>query len=154
MSNFDPTIPNGATEPSQNLRYNETTFDFERNNTSVAFRTAQTASATVTLPTTTNYNARGMIVNFNIASLPGSASTTLACKIRGVDPVTGSFFTLLNAAARSATGLTTMMIGPGISASALGVAALLPRNVSILVSQSSGATSKDTVWSIGIDFTV
>lgn len=121
--------------------------------TVITLRSASTSSASTAISYTLNNPLTGMIVYFNIASFPGSASTTLALKIRATDPVTGTFSTLLNCAARSATGTTMMMIGPGISASALGVAALLPRVLSFLVSQSSGATSADVVFSIGLNFT-
>lgn len=122
-------------------------------NRSFVLRADATASASVTLPVT-NYNHRSLVAYFNISSLPGSGSTTLALKIRSTNPVTGAFTTLLAGAARSASGTTIMMIGPGISASALGVASVVPRNLSFLISQSSGATSKDVTFSIGLDFTL
>lgn len=110
------------------------------------------ASASTTYPLINDFG-RGMIAHFTIHSLPASGSTTLALKIQATDPATGSFFTLLAGAARSASGMTTMMIGPGISASALGVATLVPRSLRLLVSASTGATSKDVVFSIGVGFT-
>ena len=152
MSNFNPSVPSHVPEGSR-LNYNETTFDLTRNNTAIILRANATASASVAI-TDTNYNARGVLVYFNINTLPASGSTTLALKIQSVNPVTGDFFTILSGAARSASGTTVMMIGPGISASALGVAANLPRDLRYLVSQSSGATSKDVTFSIGLHYIV
>lgn len=122
-------------------------------NRSIILYADTTSSASVSIPFTNN-NGNRLTVYFNISTLPGSGSTTLALKIRSVNPVTGGFFTLLSGAARSASGTTVMMVGPGISASALGVAANVPRALSFLVSQSSGATSKDVTFSIGLDINI
>ena len=120
---------------------------------------SQTVAQSASVTAGTNYSlvndfGRGIIAFFTIHSLPASGSTTAALKIRAVDPVTGGFSNLLAGAARSASGTTVMMVGPGISTSALGVPALLPRDLNLLLSLSTGATSKDVVYSIGIGFTL
>lgn len=151
MSAFDPSVPNGM-PPGAALDYNETTFDYRRNNVSKTLRANSTASASVTI-TDTNYDARGLIAFFNIATLPGSASTTFALKIRAVDPVTGGFHTLCTQAARSATGMTTLILYPGMTGaanSATGVAC--PRDLSFLISMSSAAASKGATLSLGVQY--
>lgn len=110
------------------------------------------ASASVSYPLINDFG-HGLIAYFTIHALPASASTTLALKIQSTDPATGAFYTILAGAARSASGMTTMMICPGISASALGISAVVPRNLRFLISASLGATSKDCVFSLGIGFT-
>ena len=152
MSNFRPGVPADVPDYSY-LNFNETTFDLARNNTAKTLRANSTASASVAI-TDTNYNGRGVVVYFTINTFPVSLSTTLALKIQSVDPVSGNFFTILAGAARSVTGTTVMMVGPNISPSALGISSYLPRDLRFLVSQSSGATSKDVTFSIGLHYTV
>lgn len=134
------------------LQSNDTVFEARRSNIERTLRAALTASANVTL-STVNVNAKGAIFFFDIASLPGSGSTTLALKVQMVDPAAGRTAILAAGVARSASGLTTLVVYPNaISAvSATKVTNFpLPRTVQCYVSQSSGATSKDCVWSIGM----
>jgi hypothetical protein len=151
MSNFDPSIPSRVPEGAA-VDYNETSFDFRRNNIAKTLRAASTASASITL-TDTNYDARGLIAFFNIQTFPGSASTTLALKIRAVDPVSGGFHTLCTQAARSASGLTTLVLYPGMASAAnSSTSVCCPRDLSFLVSMSSAATSKSFIFSIGLQY--
>jgi hypothetical protein len=151
MSAFDPSVPANV-PPGSNLDFNETTFDFRRNNISKVLRASATASASVTI-TDTNYDARGLIAFFNIATFPGSASTTVALKIRAVDPATGGLYTLCTQAARSATGLSTLVIYPGMTAAANSSTSMAaPRDLSFLLSMSSGATSKSCIMSLGVQY--
>lgn len=151
MSQFDPAVPNGV-PPGASLDFNETSFDYRRNNVAKILRAAATASASVTI-TDTNYDARGLIAFFNIATFPGSASTTVALKIRAVDPATGSFFTLCTQAARSASGVTALLIYPGAaSAPNSSTSMCCPRDLSFLLSMSSAATSKSCVMSLGVEY--
>lgn len=132
--------------------YNESSYETLRTNIGVTLRAAATASANVTLGAITNINARGGIFFFDIASFPGSASTTLALKVQMVDPTSGKTAVIAAGVARSATGMTTLVIYPDTlsAVSATKVTNFsLPRTVQCYVSQSSGATSKDVVWSIG-----
>lgn len=152
MGIFDPSLPSGRVPEGAGLDYNETNFDFRRNNISKTLRADSTASASVTL-TDTNYDARGLIAFFNIATLPGSASTTFALKIRAVDPVTGGFYTLATQAARSATGLTTLVLYPGMaSAVNSSTSVCCPRDLSFLISMSSAAASKGATLSLGLQY--
>lgn len=154
MSMFDPRAPNGPNNAFLTYEPLGDTFEFKRSLHDVVLRAALTASANVTI-STTNVNARGAIFFFNIESLPGSASTTLALKVHTSDPVTGKAVAIANAVARSATGISTLVIHPD-ALSAAGATKItnfaLPRNLRCYVSQSSGATSKDVVWSLGMAF--
>lgn len=124
-------------------------------NVSQILSVSQSASASVNI-NLTNLFGRQAMVYFTIHSLPGSASTTLALKVRSVDPFSGLFTPVANMVARSATGTLAMSISPYISSASVGgvqnVQASLPRDLNILISQSSGATSKDVVFSIGMAF--
>ncbi len=129
-------------------------------NQSVIVAASVSASASVSFPVTNLYSD-GMLVYFNIHALPGSASTTAALKIRFVDPVNGTLVTVGQipaAGARSATGMTMLSMSPfGNSASAGGVQNILsmvPKDMNFLVSMSTGATSKECTFSIGVHFTI
>lgn len=151
MPKFDPSVPDYI-PVGAGLDYNETTFDFRRNNVSKILKSSATASASVTV-TDTNYDARGLIAFFNIATLPGSLSTTIALKIRAVDPVTGGLYTLATQAARSATGITTLVIYPGAASAVNSSTSMVaPRDLSFLLSMSSAAASKGPVFSLGVQY--
>lgn len=151
MSTFDPSIP-AYVPPGAELDYNETTFDLRRNNISKVLRANSTASASVTI-TDTNYDARGLLVFFNIATLPGSASTTFALKVQAIDPVTSATYLLCGQAARSATGMSTLLIYPGATAAANSATSMsVPRNIQFLISMSSAAASKGATLSLGVQY--
>lgn len=127
-------------------------------NTGITVAFSQSASASMTF-NVTNLFGRSAFVYFNIHSLPGSASTTLALKVRAVDPATGGFVAIGALNARSATGMTALALSPYQAALSAGGQqnvnnTIVARDLSILVSQSSGATSKDVVFSIGMHFNV
>ena len=151
MSVFDPSIPN-AVPTGANLDYNETTFDYHRNNIAKTLRADATASASVTIPDT-NYDARGLIAFFNIATLPGSASTTYALKIQAIDPVTSATYNLCTQAARSATGMTTLVLYPGMASAAnSSTSVCVPRNIQFRISMSSAAASNGSTLSLGVQY--
>ena len=77
--------------------------------------TLTAASANATSATITNPNFRGVRVGINVTAISGT-SPSLTVSIVGVDPVTGSTFTLLQSAAISATGYSTLLVYPGITA--------------------------------------
>lgn len=134
--------------------YNESSYETLRGNTGFQLRAALTASANVTIGPITNINASGGYFWLDIASLPGSASTTIALKIQATNPVTGRFITIGGLAARGTSGNAAVVIYPGIAASAGSALAqvnmVLPRNLQVIASLSTGATSKDCVFSIGM----
>ncbi|HQT59684.1 MULTISPECIES: hypothetical protein [unclassified Acidiphilium] len=79
--------------------------------------TLAAASANATSTTFTNPNYRGVRVGIDVTAISGT-SPSLTISIVGVDPVTGSTFTLLQSAAISATGYSTLLVYPGITATA------------------------------------
>lgn len=90
-------------------------YPLNRNLDEVLTLTAASANATST--TITNPNYRGVRVGIDVTAISGT-SPSLTVSIVGVDPVTGSTFTLLQSAAISATGYSTLLVYPGITATA------------------------------------
>lgn len=118
---------------------------------------ASTSLSASTAIAVTNFCARGIMAFMNITSaFPGSASTTYALKVKAVSPLSvGATVVLAAATPRSASGQSTVMIYPGIAASAgvnCQVNCVLPRDIQIVASASLGATSKEVVLSLGMMF--
>lgn len=144
----------GPTTNDQNLLFNETTWDPARNNTTQILMAASSLSASTAI-SITNFNGRGIFAIMNISSaFPGSASTTYALKIRVSNPLSaGSTIVLGSATPRSASGVSTLCIYPGIAASAgpnAQVSMGCPRDLQIVASLSTGATSKEVVMSLAV----
>lgn len=153
--NLNPALPAEAPGPANTtvqVDYNGTTFDLVRNNLAVTVRADLTASASTTI-SATNFDARGLIAFFNISELPASGSTTLALVIQASDPVTGGNLILATQAARSASGLTTLVLYPGGSSAANSYTSVsVPRNISFLISASTGATNANFRFSLGVQY--
>lgn len=143
MSNFDPTVPDYV-PPGSILAFDGSTYNpLEGNGTAtVAFSGSLSASTAVSI---LNHGCRGALFVLNVTSLPGSASTTIALKLRTTSPAA---FVFAARAAVSATGAVGFMVYPGISASAGGVSSPLPKRFEALLSISTGATSKECVLSL------
>jgi len=62
-----------------------------------------------------NYNAKGALFFFQIASSPASDSCNVAFSIEGKDPVSGTYFTMLDDATEGATSVKIYAIYPGIA---------------------------------------
>lgn len=159
MGMFDQRIPNDvAGQWGTPLQYNGSTFEHVRANFSQILRAAATASANVTISAITNFNCRGAIFFLDIASVPGSASTTVALKIQGIDPAAGRAVTIATLAQRGTSGVSAVVVYPGIATSAgsalAQVSMMLPRDIQVIASFSTGATSKDVVFSIGMEWIV
>ncbi len=118
---------------------------------------SQSASAATNF-SVTNLYSDGMQVFFTVHSLPGSASTTAALKVRMVDPATGAMVSIGGCPARSTSGTTMLSVSPFMNSASSGgspnIMAQVPLNMNFLVSLSTGATSKDVVFSIGVNFTI
>jgi hypothetical protein len=124
------------------------------NRAGVILMAATSLSASTAIPVT-NWNGRGIMAFMNITSaFPGSASTTYALKVRAVNPLSaGTYVVLGSATPRSASGVSTVTIYPGIAASAGPNAQInmcVPRDIQIVASLSTGATSKEVVLSLGM----
>lgn len=99
--------------------------------------------------------ARGIMAYLTIHSFPASASTTVNLAFYAQDPATGANYPL-NApgTARSATGTTLYMLGSGLTIAGNSVTnCLVPQTLIINLSLSTGATSKDCLFSLGIEWT-
>lgn len=101
----------------------------------------------------TNFNGRGIMAWMQIDSFAaGSGSTTYALKLKVTNPLGGGNVTLGGAPALSASGVSTLMIYPGITtATAVANTQLniaVPRDLQIVASLSAGATSKGAVVSL------
>lgn len=150
MSQFDngktpAYVPQGA-----HLIDNGDAFNIQEGNklATVLLAAGTSLSASTAMSQTNNFNCRGALFALNVASVPGSGSTTIALKVNFVDAVGGGTLNIASRAAVSASGSYVFMVYPGLSASAGGVSSVLPRNFSVQLSLSTGATSKECVLSL------
>lgn len=77
---------------------------------------ARTADATSVVFNATAGGYRGAYFIIDVTSVTATPSVTFT--VRGVDRVSGQTFDILTSAAITATGTTTLQIGPGITATA------------------------------------
>lgn len=94
-----------------------------------------------------NAQNRGIVVVVNISAISGT-SAALQVTIQGKDMASGNYYTLLQSASLTATGLTTLTVYPGIAAASNTAAdASLPQNWR--VSFSISGTSPSVTGTIG-----
>lgn len=153
MSGFNPALPDGSefTGATPTLKYNGTSFEYERTITTLEVFESAIRSATATSTDIDNQGFSGAQFYLNITSVPGSGSATVALIIQGRDPVSGNYVNMFTSQQVSA-GTTLVQLCPAISASANGLATALPRTFRVLAAVSAGATSKDVVFSVGMSF--
>ena len=144
MSNFDPNSPSYV-PPGAVLQTDGVTFNFSEANQTATTVLASSSLSASTAVSVQNFGCRGALFILNVTQLPGSASTTVALKLRTTAPAA---FVFAARAAISATGAAGFMCYPGISASVGGVSTPLPRAFEALLSLSTGATSKECVLSL------
>lgn len=84
---------------------------------SAALLTYAAASAGTNSADQVNQSARGVKVVVDITAITGT-TPTLTVTIRGKDPVSGKYFTLLASAALNAVATTVLTVYPGATASA------------------------------------
>lgn len=154
MTMFSPGVPNNAVAGAS-LEYNESTFDLARgNNDQVLLASTSISASTAILATC--YGS-GVIAWAEVTSglPPGSASVTFALKVQMVSPVgTNRFVTLASSVGKSVSGIVAVAVGIGLTETS-GVAyaqasRLVPRNLRILASISSGASSFGMVLALGM----
>lgn len=146
MSNFDPRSPSYV-PPGVILVDDGTSFNYvEGNQTATAIVASSTISAS-TAVAVNNLGCRGALFVLDVTAIPGSLSTSIALKLNVTSPRTATF---ASRATVSASGEVVFMVYPGISASAGGVSCPLPRNFSVQLSLSTGATSKDVTLSLNM----
>lgn len=90
--------------------FNGTSWDRTRHNTDVTLLASASRTTTQNSGGITTYNARGINVYVNITAV-GTGSITL--NILGVDPVSGSTYTILASAALVANAFTVYKVYPG-----------------------------------------
>jgi len=150
MSNFDPSSPSYV-PPGGSVLTDGNSFNYEEGNqTAVSLLASSSLSAGTAVVGISNLGCRGAIFLVNVTAIPGSASTTIALKLRASDPNSANKFVFAARGPISATGLAGFMVYPGISASAAGVSSVLPRTFDALLSLSTGATSKEVVLSMSM----
>lgn len=97
---------------------------------------ARTTTQTVAV---TNYNARGILIYWNITANPGAQ--TLTMKVDAIDPVSGVALTLLTSAAQGGNVSTDLFLYPGIAAVAnIQSGVPIPRIINIVVTPSAGGS--------------
>lgn len=167
MSQFDPVAPNNG-YPCFNplLGDGEKRYGAQTGNTTAsAVAALNTVISASTAYNVINQNCRGAIIYFRPTVFPGSASTTVALKVRlQTDPIAGGGTQQVIASFQAVSGSAGIayMVYPnlsppatpggvtGFSASANYVNMVLPRNYQIFLSLSTGATSKEVTFSLSV----
>lgn len=116
-------------------------------NAPAALLTLTAASVGTNSANQTNASFRGVILTVNITAL-GGTSPTLTVTIEGQDPVSGGYYTVLASAALSATGLTTLVVFPGVAVTA-NESASTPLPVTWRVATAIAGTSPAVTATIG-----
>lgn len=98
-----------------------------------------------------NAHARGVIVYFNLATVPGT--DTVNCQIQMKDPVSGTYTTICASGAKATTGLYILCVYPGASNTGSVFAALtafpLPRDWRVNMDHSAAS---DFVYSVSYEY--
>jgi hypothetical protein len=104
--------------------FNGTNFDRQRNNSEITVLASAARTADTNSPDQTNYNWRGGHIIINVTVLTTSVIPT----IKGKDPISGTYYSLLVGSSIASTGITILKIYPGILAVANAAASdILPR---------------------------
>ena len=131
--------------------YNGASLDLQRGNLdTITLLNASAVTTTQTSPDQTNFNARGVYVVVNVATLTGT-SPTLTPAIQGKTPVAGGYFALTAAlTAIAATGKFVYLIYPGAAAAAGGITAVggfsLPRTWNVVM--TAGGTITNATYTV------
>lgn len=109
------------------------------------------ASAGVTGQNLDLTQCKGILVFVNITAITGT-TPTLTVTLKGIDPASGTAYTILASAALNATGLTVLKVYPGLTASANVVASDVVPTTCRIDSAIAGTTPAvtATVSAIGI----
>ncbi len=93
--------------------FNGSTWDRFRNNVEATLLASAARTGTTSSADETNFNAKGVLVFFDITAVPGLDTVTLS--IEAKDPVSGKYFTLLDGGAQSAVGQFLYAVYPGVA---------------------------------------
>lgn len=122
--------------------YNGATIDQARGNMdTITIINASNVTTTQTSGLQTNYNARGAIIVLDM--IDASASPSITLSVLGVEPVTGTTWTILTGVAVTANGASVYRIYPGlIPISNATVNDILPRSwqIQVVANNANSAT--------------
>ena len=164
MSRFDAIAPNNG-YPCFNplLGDGETRYGAATGNTTAsAVAVLNTTISASTAYNVINQNCRGALFYLKVSAFPGSLSTTIALKVRmAQDPIAaaGTQFIIAAFPAVSSSAGVAFMVYPapmtvqaasGFSSSTNYACSPLPRNYQVLLSLSTGATSKEVTFSLSV----
>lgn len=126
--------------------YNGTGADMQRGNLdTITLLTSAAISANGNSSDQTNYNGKGVLLFINTGSF-GSGESTMTVTIQGKDPVSGTYYTILQSASLSASTFTVLRVYPGLTASANATANdVLPRTWRVSYSASAWGTGGSTL---------
>ncbi len=135
----NPTTPSAG---AAGLRWNGATWDRERGLETFSILASAARTATTLSATFTNYNARGLMVGWNITAVPGVQTVTL--EVYGQTAPIGLQLLLLGSTAKVATGVFAYIVLPGVAAAAMGIDAVsgfpVPRQFFIRIAHSGAGS--------------
>ena len=109
---YDMSTYLGITATSRLHLYNGSTYDRQRNNVEATLLASAARTATTSSADQTNYNAKGIIVVFDVTSVPGT--DTVQLKVQAKDPASGKYIDMVTGTAESAAGTYVYAVYPGI----------------------------------------
>lgn len=105
---------NGRVAAAANYLFNGSTFDRERSNTGGTVLSSAARTASVNSADQTNHNARGLVLVIDVTAI--AATPSVVFTIKGQDPVSGKYWTILTSAAITGAGTTVLRVYPGLTA--------------------------------------
>ena len=102
----------GTVTHSRMVVFNGDAADRLRGNTVGTLLASAARTATTSSADQTNYNAKGIIVVFDVTSVPGT--DTVQLKVQAKDPASGKYIDMVTGTAESAAGTYVYAVYPGI----------------------------------------
>lgn len=128
--------------------YNGTDYDDQRNNHGVTGLASAARTASVNTADLVNYNARGAKVVIDATA--SAATPSVVFTIKGKDPLSGKYFTILASAAITGTGTTVLTVYPGVTAAAnVSVSDVLPRVWRV---EAVAGDADSLTYSVGVNY--
>jgi len=119
-------VPAGLRTIPYNELFNGSTWDRQRANTEETYLASAARTATLNSADFVNYNAKGLHVVINVTAL--AATPSIVPFIQGKDPVSGTYYDILEGLPITTTGINIIKVYPGISAIVdVSASDLLPR---------------------------
>ena len=112
MDGYGITGTSGILVTSRPHLYNGSAYDRQRNNVEATLLASAARTATISSADQTNYDAKGIIVVFDVTSVPGT--DTVQLKVQAKDPASGKYIDMVTGTAESAVGTYTYAVYPGI----------------------------------------